>query len=67
MFHIVKEDPNNKPNEDVDEDIALTSVSIIGSANTHEVNEIVATEDDQCQCDDNVIKSVNELTSVDNC
>lgn len=67
MFHIVKEDPNNKPNEDVDEAIALTSVSIIGSANTHEVNEIVATEDDQCQCDDNVIKSVNELTSVDNC
>ncbi len=67
MFHIVKEDPNNKPNKDVDEAIALTSVSIIGSANTHEIEEISASVSDQCQCEDNVIKDTKELTSIDNC
>lgn len=67
MYHIVKEDPDNKPNEDVDEAIALTSVSIIGSANTHDIDVIEASDADQCQCDDNVIKSVAELTVTDKC
>ncbi|MEL6811941.1 MAG: baseplate J/gp47 family protein [Bacteroidota bacterium] len=67
MYHIVREDPTNNPTEDVDEAIALTSVSIIGSANTHVIQEIAASAEDQCQCEDNVIKSVEELTVVDKC
>ena len=44
MFHIVHEDPTNNPNDDVDEAIATTSVSIIGSADNHEVDDIEAIE-----------------------
>ena len=67
MYHIIKEDPNNNPKADVEEAIALTSVSIIGSANKHIVKEISSNDPDQCQCDDNEIKNVNQLTSIDNC
>ncbi len=67
MYHIVKEDPENNPNEDVDEAIALTSVSIIGSADDHIITEIAANEADQCQCEDNIIPKRETLLSVDNC
>ena len=67
MYHIVKEDPDNNPNDDVDEAIALTSVSIIGSANSHDMEEIGASEADQCKCDDNIIKSTAELSVTDEC
>ncbi len=67
MYHIIAEDPDNNPTKDVDEAIALTSVSIIGSADEHAIKEIAANASDQCQCEDNMIQSTKELTVVDNC
>ncbi len=67
MYHIIKEDPENNPNKDVDEAIALTSVSIIGSADSHTILEIPSDGADQCLCDDNIILSTNELTVRDKC
>ncbi|SHJ79038.1 baseplate J/gp47 family protein [Pseudozobellia thermophila] len=67
MYHIVREDPDNNPGKDVDEAIALTSVSIIGSADGHTIREIAANASDQCQCEDNVIHSTKQLTVTDKC
>jgi len=67
MYHIVKEDPENNPNEDVDEAIAKTSVSIIGSANTHIIEEIIPSETDTCQCEDNLVASNSDFTPQANC
>lgn len=67
MYHIIAEDPDNNPNKDVEEAIALTSVSIIGSADTHTIKEIAANASDQCQCEDNVIQSTEQLTVTDKC
>ncbi|WP_299222266.1 baseplate J/gp47 family protein [uncultured Aquimarina sp.] len=66
MFHIIKDDSNVSITE-VDEALAQTSVSIIGSARTHTIEEIAASEADQCKCDDNIILSTEELTAIDNC
>jgi len=66
MFHIIKDESNISINE-VDEALAQTSVSIIGSAKTHIIEEIAASEADQCKCDDNIILSTEALTAIDNC
>ncbi|AXT53604.1 hypothetical protein D1818_23290 [Aquimarina sp. BL5] len=66
MFHIINDESNISIKE-VDEALAQTSVSIIGSARTHTIEEIAASEADQCKCDDNIILSTEELTAIDNC
>ena len=66
MFHIVPLDSTNNPNLDVDEAIATTAISILGSSDSHIVNPIPVGSDD-CLCDDNVIVSKDEIISKDDC
>ena len=65
MYHIVPLDPDNNPTEDVEEAIATTAITILGSADSHTVTPIPVGED--CMCDDNEIVSTSELTSKDDC
>jgi hypothetical protein len=66
MYHIVPTSPENNPNKDVEEARATTAVSILGSAEEHIINVIEFSSDD-CDCDDNVIKSTQELAASDDC
>ncbi len=65
MNHIVPLDPENNPNKDVEEAVASTAISILGSADSHEITPIPEGED--CMCDDNIIKNTNEMLSADDC
>ncbi len=60
MDHIIKDGQINKINKDVEEAIALTSVSIIGSANEHTIHEIKPSQADQCDCEDNLIAIIEK-------
>ena len=64
MFHIVPDDPANDPEKDVDEAIASTSASVLGSSASHVIT--VLEVEGECACDDNVIKTI-ELASSDEC
>ncbi len=64
MFHIVPDDPENNPTNDVDEAVASTSASVLGSANTHDIT--VLENEDECSCEDNVVLTT-ELVSIDEC
>jgi hypothetical protein len=64
MFHIVPDDPENDPAKDVDEAIASTSASILGSSAIHEIT-VLETEE-ECACEDNVIETF-EIASSDEC
>lgn len=56
MYHIVPTDPNNKPHKDIEEAQATTTVSILGSADEHEIS-VIPIDQEACVCDDNEIKS----------
>jgi hypothetical protein len=64
MFHIVPGDPNNDPEKDVNEAIASTSASVLGSSSSHIIS--VLESEGECACDDNVVKTF-EIASVDEC
>lgn len=64
MFHIVPDNPENDPTKDVDEAIASTSASILGSSATHEIT-VLETEE-ECACEDNDVETF-ELESSDEC
>jgi len=64
MNHIVPEDTSNNSTLDVDEAIASTSASVLGSAAAHEIT-VLETED-ECACQDNEVKTV-EIASADDC
>jgi hypothetical protein len=66
MFHIVPLDPENNPDKDIDEAIATTSVSILGSADSHQVDPI-AVGVEGCTCIDNEVKSTEKIASADDC
>jgi hypothetical protein len=63
MFHIVPGDPDNDPSKDVDEAVASSSASVLGSADIHEVHVM---ESDDCECDDNIVVTT-EIASADEC
>jgi hypothetical protein len=64
MYHIVPDDPDNDPTKDVDEAVASTSASVLGSASYHTIN--VLEEEGACDCPDNEVKSI-EIASADDC
>ncbi len=64
MFHVVPDDPANDPLKDVDEAIASTSASVLGSKGTHIIT-VLETEE-ECECPDNEVKTV-ETASADDC
>ncbi|SMO71813.1 baseplate J/gp47 family protein [Fodinibius sediminis] len=66
MYHIVPTDPENNSSKDVEEIRATTAVSILGSAESHKINVIDFSSED-CDCEDNVIKSSEEWISADDC
>ncbi|HSH19098.1 MAG TPA: hypothetical protein VLA03_01520, partial [Draconibacterium sp.] len=63
MFHIIPGDIDNS-GEDVDEAIASTSASILGSSSEHLIT-VFETEGD-CACDDNVVETI-EIAPSDDC
>ncbi|MEJ2596084.1 MAG: baseplate J/gp47 family protein, partial [bacterium] len=65
MNHIVPLDPENNPNKDVEEAVATTAISILGSSDSHFITPIPEGVD--CLCDDNVIPDTEELLSKDDC
>ncbi|HPE77794.1 MAG TPA: hypothetical protein PLC80_16995 [Draconibacterium sp.] len=64
MFHIISGDPNNDPLKDVDEAIASTSASVLGSAAEHEI-KVLETEG-ECDCEDNLVENI-VIASADDC
>jgi hypothetical protein len=64
MFHIVPGDPANDPLKDVDEAIASTSASVLGSASEHEI-KVLETEG-ECECEDNLVENI-VIASADDC
>jgi hypothetical protein len=64
MFHIVPDDSENNPTRDVDEAVASTSASVLGSASSHDIT--VLEKEDECDCDDNVVVTT-ELALVVEC
>ena len=64
MFHIVPGDPANDPEKDVDEAVASTSASVLGSSSGHLIT-VLETEG-ECACDDNVVETI-EIASTDEC
>ena len=64
MFHIVPGDPANDPEKNVDEAIASTSASVLGSASGHLIT--VLENEGECACDDNVVETI-EIASSDEC
>lgn len=64
MFHVVPDDPENNSTRDVDEAVASTSASVLGSASSHDITPLK--KEDECRCDDNVVVTA-ELVSVDEC
>jgi hypothetical protein len=64
MYHIVEDDPDNDPAKDVDEIVASTSASVIGSSSYHEITVLKTAG--ACDCPDNEIKTV-EIASADDC
>lgn len=64
MFHIVPGDPQNDPEKDVDEAVASTSASVLGSAPKHTI--FVLENEDECACGENVVKTF-EIASADEC
>ena len=65
MNHIVPLDPSNNPTKDVEEAVATTAISILGSADKHFVTPIPA--DEGCMCDDNEIIKTKKFSSKDEC
>jgi hypothetical protein len=65
MNHIVPLDPTNNPHLDVEEAIATTAITILGSSDSHTVTPIPEGED--CMCLDNEIVSTSDLLSKDDC
>ena len=65
MFHSHHTDPN----EDIDEAIASTAASILGSAETHTIKVLEANEDKiaECDCEDNDVAEPIVIGSVDDC
>lgn len=66
MFHIVPLDPANDPNKDIDEAVATTAVSILGSADEHEILQIDMTKED-CDCPDNEVLNTADIATADEC
>ncbi len=66
MFHIVPLDPTNNPNQDVEEAIATTAISILGSADEHDVNPIPEGSDD-CLCEDNEVVGGKSSYPINEC
>ncbi len=64
MFHIVPGDPDNDPEKDVDEALASTSASVLGSASEHAI-KILETEG-ECDCEDNLVENI-VIASADDC
>ncbi len=64
MYHIVPGDPGNDPNKDVDEAVASTSASVLGSASEHNIT--VLENESECACDDNIVETF-EIASSDEC
>jgi len=64
MFHIVPGDPDNNPVKDVNEAIATTSASVIGSADEHEITVL---ETDDCACGDNEVQALASIAPPDTC
>jgi hypothetical protein len=64
MFHIVPNDPDNNPTKDIEEAIASTQVSILGSCENHTIDPIPDTSDG-CFCPDNEIIQTKELLNDD--
>lgn len=64
MFHIVPGDPAYNPEKDVDEAVASTSASVLGSATGHLIT--VLENENDCACDDNVVETF-EIASSDEC
>lgn len=66
MFHIVPLDPANNPNQDIEEAIATTAISILGSADSHDIFPIPVGSDD-CLCTDNEIVGANVTHNINEC
>lgn len=66
MYHIVPLDPANNPNQDIEEAIATTAISILGSADEHDVNPIPEGADD-CLCPDNEIVGGKASYHINEC
>ena len=66
MFHIVPLDPTNNPNQDVEEAVATTGISILGSADEHNVNPIPEGLDD-CLCEDNEVVGGKSSIPINEC
>ncbi|MDR8390611.1 baseplate J/gp47 family protein [Aliifodinibius sp. S!AR15-10] len=66
MYHKVEGSSDIDPNEDVDEAEATTAVSILGSVENHDITAI-AFGSEECDCEDNEIKSTDEWASADDC
>ena len=66
MYHIVPLDESHNDGEDVEEAIATTAVSILGSADDHTIN-VIPVDSDSCECDDNIVLNSLQLASADDC
>jgi hypothetical protein len=64
MFHIVPGNLAFDPDKDVDEALASTSASVLGSAAEHEIK--VLETGDECGCEDNLIENI-VIASADEC
>lgn len=64
MFHIIPGNPANNPEKDIDEAVASSSASVLGSAADHIIT--VLEYEDECASDDNVVETF-EIASSDEC
>ncbi len=62
----VLKNPNKISNKDIDEAIATTAISILGSGDTHTIENIDETKEG-CDCPENEIISTNQIASADDC
>ena len=66
MHQIVPLNPDNNPNEDIDEAVATTAVSILGSADSHDILQLDETAEG-CDCPENEVLTTEQIASADEC
>lgn len=62
----VSKNPNKISDKDIDEAIATTAISILGSGDTHTIERIDETKVG-CDCPENEIINTNQIASADDC
>jgi hypothetical protein len=66
MHHIAPQDPANNPTADIEEAIATTPISILGSSNEH-IIDVLDPATEGCTCADNIIPTAQSISASQSC